>query len=188
MNGIPARRRSWLIAALALVLAAAVIYLVSRPARPTAGPAPASALQPTASSVASAAPVPSASARPPATAPPAVANSPAQSASPPRSSGAVEADHVFVVPTPPPGPAPAATTSAPRRCQQWRGEASDEHAAALLLAARQNDGGAEVPSPRVVRAYRLAITTACARPDRADDNVADVARVVYETDRDRWGI
>jgi hypothetical protein len=186
MGGIPQRRRSWLIAALALVLAAAAVYLVSRPSRTTAGPAPASALtRSTPSAVTAEAPSPSATAPAPPSrsAPPTATARPTAKARP-----AAEADHVFVVPTGTPGRAAATVESAPRRCAQWHGAASDEHAAALLLAARQNEGGAEVPPPGLVRAYRLAITTACAGPGRADDNVADVARVVYETDRDRWGI
>lgn len=205
MSGVPNRRRSGMIAALALVLAVAAVYLASRPARPTAGPEPVSAATqaPTeSSSTTGEARAPSATAPTPASAPPpartatTVATVPASAtaaapAAPTRTSQPTsDADVVFVVPTPPPGRAPAASQSPPRRCLQWRGAASDEqrrsNAAALLLAARQNDGVAKAPSASVVRAYRLAITAACGGTDRGDDTVADVARAAYLKDRDRW--
>src|SRR6185369_12671280 len=135
-----------------------------------AGPEPVSALTQAPPAPATATATARATAPPPATTTPTSAVTTVAAPPTRRSRQPADADHVFVVPTGAPARTPATSETPPRRCAQWPTTASDEHAAALLIAARQNEGGAEVPSPGVVRAYRVAITAACAGPGRSDDN------------------
>jgi len=88
-------------------------------------------------------------------------------------------------------PVPQQTWDTPPTCGQWRdllsGEQRTAYASAQLRAAWKNDGSAGTPPASTVRAYRAAITAACAGKARADGNVSDVARAVYTADPATWG-
>jgi hypothetical protein len=87
--------------------------------------------------------------------------------------------------------APAWTSSTPPTCAQWRNLLSDEqqlsYSTALLRAAWVNKGSASIPPENTARSYRSAISAACVGKGKADDNVSDVARVVYAADPGKWG-
>jgi hypothetical protein len=113
-----------------------------------------------------------------------------QQRSPAAPDSAVNPDSVFVDPasviqTPP------RDGSTPPACGQWQSLLSDEqrtsYSMTLLRAAWKNDGSARIPPESTVRSYRSAITAACLGTGTADDNVPDVARVVYAADPGKWG-
>jgi hypothetical protein len=103
---------------------------------------------------------------------------------------AVDPDSVFVDPASLKQASPRDGRTPPA-CGQWQSLLSDDQRASysmtLLRAAWRNDGSAEVPPESTVRSYRSAITTACLGEGKADDNVPDVANVLYTAHPGKWG-
>jgi hypothetical protein len=103
---------------------------------------------------------------------------------------AVDPDSVFI------DPAAAVTSAAqwdgssPATCGRWRdllsGRQQTSYATALLRLAWQNYGSSASPAEATVRSYRSAITAACLGKGKADDNVSDVARVIYAANPGKW--
>lgn len=190
MTHIPTRRLA-LLAVLVLGSAGgAAAYVMRQPApqasaesRPSASasPAPPSAV-PSASASVSAAPQPKTSAS--------GAKAPQRQASHLPDS-AVRAGSAFVDPAAVVASALPWNSNTPPTCGQWRSLLSDEqqtsYGTALLRAAWTNEGSSRVPPESTAGPYRSAITVACLGKGKADDNVSDVARVVYAADPGNWG-
>jgi len=198
MTDIPTRRarlgltggRLALVAILVLGSAGgAAAYAMRQPApQASAGSAPSTSGPPSlaASAVPSVVPRSAGSAAPKPSAPTTTTKAPEQQSTHARDS-AVNPDSVLVDPASTPQP----DLNTPPTCGQWRRIFSDKqqisYAKAALRAAWKSEGAAGIPSERTARSFRSAITAACLGKGKADDNVPDVARVVYAADPDRWG-
>lgn len=103
----------------------------------------------------------------------------------------MRAGSAFVDPAAVVASAPPWNSNTPPTCGQWRSLLSDEqqtsYSTALLRAAWTNEGSSSVPPESTAGPYRSAITAACLGKGKADDNVSDVARVVYAADPGNWG-
>ena len=206
MTDIPTRRarlgltggRLALVAILVLGSAGgAAAYAMRQPApQASAGSAPSTSGPPsTAASavpvVPSAVPRSAASAAPKPSAPTTTTTKAPEQQSTHAQDSAVDPDAVFADPASTVASAPQPDLSTPPTCGQWRRIFSDKqqisYAKAALRAAWKSEGAAGIPPERTARSFRSAITAACLGKGKADDNVPDVARVVYAADPDRWG-
>jgi hypothetical protein len=197
MADVPTRRarlgltrgRLALLAILVLVSAAgAVAYAMREPGSPASAErlaAPAAAMSPPRSEPVRPGVVPSASRLPSA----AAGTSAPQRPGAPAPDSAVDPDSAVVDPASGTH-APPADGRTPPACGQWQRLSDDQrtsYSMTLLRAAWTSDGSTGIPPESTVRSYRSAITAACLGRARADDNVPDVARVVYAADPGKWG-
>jgi hypothetical protein len=189
MMHIPTRRLALLAILVVGSAGGAAAYLMRQPAPRASTPfasaasTPPSALPPQASAVASAAP------KPPA--PASGTRAPHQQASSHVPDSAGRADSLFVDPAAVVASAPPWNSNSPPACGQWRSLLSDEqqtsYATALLRTAWTNEGSSGIPPENTAVAYRSAITAACLGKGKADDNVSDVAHLVYAAEPADWG-
>jgi hypothetical protein len=183
------RRRLALLAILVLGSAGGVgAYAMREPGAPASAerePAPAAAASPPGSEPARPGAVPSATRLPSA---PAVTSPPRRDGTPAPDS-AVDPDPAVADPASG-TPAPPPDGRTPPACRQWRRLSDDQrmsYSMTLLRAAWTSAGSAAIPPENTVRSYRSAITAACLGRAKEDDNVPDIARVVYAADPGKWG-
>jgi hypothetical protein len=102
---------------------------------------------------------------------------------------AVDPDSVFVDPAATVTRAPQRAVSTPLTCGQWRSRSDEQRtsaASALLRTAWENEGSDTIPPATTARSFGSALTAACLGKGTADDQLPDVAHVVYLADPGKW--